>query len=300
MLSRRDLLVGAAFATVVGRGTPALPQVVATTKLGDRTISVLSDGAFEMPRPMLARDVADDVIAQVTMGSGPTTNVLNVTCMRQGDKVVMFDCGSGANFLAGTGRLAASLEATGVAPDSVTHVLFTHLHPDHFWGALDDFDTPLFPNATWIADRREVGFWSDPKVYEKLPEDRHAFAAGAQRIIKALGDALEQKEAGSEWLPGISAFDTAGHTPGHVSFELEGPDGPVFVLGDALTHPIASFAHPEWRPASDFDADRAVATRRRLLDRAAGEKAQVIGYHLEGGIGRVERVGGAFRFVAGA
>ncbi len=298
MLNRRTLLLGAAAAGLLDVGAPALSQVVASAKLGDRAISVLSDGAFEMPRSMLARDIAGEVIAQATKGAGPTTNVLNVTCMRQGDRVVMFDCGSGANFLAGTGKLAASLEAAGIAPDSVTHVLFTHLHPDHFWGALDDFDTPLFPNATWIADRREVAFWSDPKVFQKLPEDRHAFAAGAQRIIKALGDALELKEAGSEWLPGVAAVDTAGHTPGHVSFELKGPGDPVFVLGDALTHPIASFAHPEWRPASDFDADRAVATRKRLLERAADEKAQVIGYHLEGGIGRVERSGTAYRFVA--
>lgn len=299
-MDRRELLLGAVAAGLTGAGAPALSRVVASAKLEDRTLSILSDGAFEMPRSMLAREVAGDVIAQATKGTGPITNVLNVTCMRQGDKVVMFDCGSGANFLAGTGKLAASLEFAGIAPDSVTHVLFTHLHPDHFWGALDDFDTPLFPNATWIADRREVAFWTAPQVYEKLPEDRHAFAAGAQRVIKTLGDALVQKDAGSEWLAGIAAFDTAGHTPGHVSFEIADPGGPVFVLGDALTHPIASFAHPEWRPASDFDADRAVATRKRLLDRAAAEQARIIGYHLEGGIGRAERAGGAYRFVAGA
>ena len=121
-------------------------------------------------------------------------------------------------------------------------------------------------------------------------------AAGAQRVIKALGERLEQHDAGSEWIAGVAAFDTAGHTPGHVSFELKDTQGPVFVLGDALTHAVASFAHPEWRPASDHDADLGVATRRRLLDRAATEKARVIGYHLDGGIGRVERAGTAFRF----
>lgn len=279
-------------------GAPALSQVVASKKLGGRAILIVSDGAFEMPRSMLARDIAGDVIAHATRSTGPITNVLNVTCMRHDDKVVMFDCGSGANFSGGTGKLAASLEAAGIAPDSVTHVLFTHLHPDHFWGALDDFDTPLFPNARWFVDKREVAFWSDAEVYERLTEDRHAFAAGAQRIIKVLGETLEQRDAGSEWIPGVAAFGTAGHTPGHVSFELNDASGPVFVLGDALTHPVASFAHPEWRPASDFDADMAVATRRKLLDRAATEKAQVIGYHLDGGIGRVERSGAAFRFTA--
>lgn len=298
MLNRRDMLLGGTATALAGSISGTRAQVIATATQGQRAISILSDGAFEMSRSMLARDIPIEAIAQATRATGPTTSVLNVTCFRQGDQVIVFDCGSGSNFLPGTGKLGASLEAAGIAPDSVTHVLFTHLHPDHFWGALDDFDTPLFPNARWHADRREVAFWTDAKVYEKLPEDRHAFAAGAQRIVKALGETLELHDAGSEWIPGVAAFDTAGHTPGHVSFELKDASGPVFVLGDALTHRIASFAHPEWRPASDHDADLAVATRRRLLDRAATEKAQVIGYHLEGGIGRVERAGAAYRFAA--
>ncbi len=300
MLNRRDMLLGGAAAALAGSTAGAVAQIVATATQGQRAITVLSDGAFEMPQSMLARDVPLDAIARATKVTTPTTNVLNVTCFRQGDQVIVFDCGSGSNFLPGTGKLAASLEAAGISPDSVTHVLFTHLHPDHFWGALDDFDTPLFPKARWHADRREVAFWTDAKIYEKLPEDRHAFAAGAQRIVKALGETLELHDAGSEWIPGVAAFDTAGHTPGHVSFELKDAGGPVFVLGDALTHNIASFAHPEWRPASDHDADLAVATRRRLLDRAETEKAQVIGYHLEGGIGRVERSGNAYRFATGS
>lgn len=296
MLNRREIILAGAAAVLAGSAAEAGAQVVATARQGQGAISVLSDGSFEMPRSMLARDVPLDAIASETGTTAAVTSVLNVTCLRRGDQVVVFDCGSGANFLPGTGKLAASLEAAGIAPDSVTHVLFTHLHPDHFWGALDDFDMPLFPRARWLASRREIAFWSDPAIYQRLPEDRHAFAAGAQRIIKALGETLEQHDPGSEWLPGVAAFDTAGHTPGHVSFELKDAAGPVFVLGDALTHAVASFAHPEWRPASDFDADLAVATRRNLLERAVTEKAQVIGYHLDGGIGRVERAGTRYRF----
>lgn len=297
MLSRRSILFASAAAALSQPMRALHAQTVATATVAERAVTVLSDGAFEMPLAMAARDIAPAEIEAVTRASGPLVSVLNVTCIRQGDATVMIDCGSGANFLPGTGKLGASLEQAGVKPESVTHVLFTHLHPDHFWGALDDFDTPLFPNAKWIADRREIAFWTDPKVYERLPEDRHAFAAGAQRIIKELGDRLEAGSPGHEWAPGIASFDTAGHTPGHVSFELNGADGPLFVLGDALTHPQISFARPQWRPASDHDGDLAVAARQRVLARATAEKAQVIGYHLPGALGRVERDGAAFRFV---
>lgn len=298
MLSRRSILLASAAAALSGSLRPAAAQIVAQASLAGRSVAVLSDGAFEMPLSMAARDASLAEIQGATGSGAPIQSVLNVTCIRQGDATVMIDCGSGANFLPGTGKLAASLDQAGIKPESVTHVLFTHLHPDHLWGALDDFDTPLFPNAKWIADRREVAFWTDPGVYQRLPEDRHAFAAGAQRILKELGDRLETAGAGTEWAPGIAAFDSAGHTPGHVSFEMKGGDGPLFVLGDALTHPVISFAKPQWRPASDHDADLAVAARQRVLARAAAEKAAIIGYHLPGALGRVERDGTAYRFVA--
>lgn len=294
MLTRRLLVTAGACAFA----SHSFAQVVAQLDGGGETLTILSDGSFELPLSMLARDVAPAELAAEAKQSGPTRSVLNVACLKRGKEVILFDCGSGANFLAGSGKLGESLKAAGIEPEAVTHVLFTHLHPDHFWGALDEFDTPLFPNARWLVASPEIAFWSDPKVYEHLPEDRHAFAAGAQRIAKELGDKLERLEPGREWLSGIEAVATPGHTPGHVSFALQTTGRPVMVLGDALTHPQISFARPEWRPASDHDADLAVTTRRRLLDRLSQDKVQVIGYHLPSAVGRVERQGGAYRFVA--
>ena len=73
------------------------------------------------------------------------------------------------------------------------------------------------------------------------------------------------------------------------------------MVGDALTHPVISFAHPDWKPAADHhDADQAVATRKGLLDRLATDRTPIIGYHLPfPGIGRVARKGSAYTFVPG-
>ncbi|MGO4171202.1 MBL fold metallo-hydrolase [Bosea sp. TAF32] len=294
MLTRRLLLAAGA----ASLAAPAAAQVV--TRLGPEAeqLTILSDGGFEMPLAMLAREVPTDAIAAETGPADPYRTVLNVTCLRRGAELILFDCGAGAHFLPGSGQLQESLRAAGIEPEAVTHVLFTHLHPDHFWGALDEFDSPLFPNARWLAAAREIDFWTAPKVYEQLPADRHAFAAGAQRIARGLGDKLERLQAGGEWLPGIAAVETAGHTPGHVSFAFEAGGQPVMVLGDALTHPRISFAYPEWRPASDQDADVAVATRRSLLDRLSADRTIAIGYHLPGAAGRVEKHGPAYRFTA--
>lgn len=297
MLTRRSFLATAASLTLAGGILRAQAEVVARA---GKDLAVLSDGSFKLPLGMVARGIPTQTLETLTgANDGVVTTPLNITCLKRGEHTILFDCGSGPNFLPGSGKLAASLEEAGIAADSVTHVLFTHLHPDHFWGAIDDFDSPAFPNAQWLVNDAEFAFWSDAKVFEKLPEDQHMFAAGAQRIIKGLGDKLERRRAGEEWLPGIAAFDTAGHTPGHVSFETRHEGETLFILGDALTHAKISFAHPDWKPASDQDAERAIKSRKAVLARAVTEKARILGYHLPGALGRVEPAEGAYRFVPG-
>ena len=47
--------------------------------------------------------------------------------------------------------------------------------------------------------------------------------------------------------------------------------------------------------------DQAAATRRTLLDRLAADRSRLIGFHLPyPGLGRVERTGSAYRYVAPA
>jgi glyoxylase-like metal-dependent hydrolase (beta-lactamase superfamily II) len=298
MLTRRSFLATAATSLALAAGTVrAEAEVVARA---GKNLAVLSDGNFKLPLGMVARGIPTPTLETLTgTNDGVVTTHLNITCLKRGERTILFDCGAGPNFLPGSGQLATSLEEAGIAADSVTHVLFTHLHPDHFWGAIDDFDSPAFPNAQWLVNDAEFAFWSDAKVFEKLPEDQHMFAAGAHRIIKGLGDRLERRRTGEEWLPGIAAFDTAGHTPGHVSFETMHEGETLFILGDALTHAKISFAHPDWKPAADHDADRAIKSRKDVLARAVAEKTRILGYHLPGALGRVERSEGTYRFVPG-
>src|SRR5690606_4816786 len=115
----------------------------------------------------------------------------------------------------------------------VTRVLFTHAHPDHLWGAVDEFDELLFPSAKYLVSRADRDFWLSSQALKSVPEDRQSFVVGAQRILKTLGDKLEVFAPGAEVAPGIAAFDTGGHTPGHVSFEVKAGNESVMVLGDA-------------------------------------------------------------------
>lgn len=102
-------------------------------------------------------------------------------------------------------------------------------------------------------------------------------------------------------VPGIGAIDTAGHTPGHVSYEVRVGGEPFVVVGDALTHPVPSFARPDWAAGFDQDGPTAAASRRRLLGKLVSEKLPLAAYHLpRGGLGRVEQSGAAYRFIPSA
>ena len=302
-LNRREALALAA-----GLGaTMAVPRVAraeSVMTLGPRSLHVLSDGGFELPMSMVARQVPEAEIQALLKAEGLPTDVsrsvLNVTLLKDADGWTIFDCGAGGNFLPGSGKLAASFEAAGIAKEEVKRVIFTHAHPDHLWGAIDEFDSDLFPNATYQISAVEWDFWASKDVYSKLPEDRHAFAAGAQRIFKAIAEKTKRIAAGQEVAPGILAVDTSGHTPGHLAFIVAGGGKQAMILGDALTHRAISFRHPEWRTGSDTDADKGAATRKALLDRLVADKLAFIGYHLPSpGLGHAVKEGSAYRFVAG-
>jgi glyoxylase-like metal-dependent hydrolase (beta-lactamase superfamily II) len=198
------------------------------------------------------------------------------------------------------GKLAENMETAGIDRKAVTKVVITHAHPDHLWGTLDDFDNaPMFPNASYVIAAAEWDFWMADDVVSRLPEDRQNFAPGAKRNLTAIKDKVRMIKPGEDIVTGIRAIDTSGHTPGHLAIEIAGGRESLTVLADALTHATISFAHPEWMPAADHhDPERAVATRKTLLDRLATDRNRVIGYHLPfPGIGVVERSGIVHRFV---
>lgn len=300
MLTRRRLILSAA---ALG-AAPALPRPVwaqTTLTLGSLRIDTLSDGSLTLPGDFILGGMPAEEVAAIMARHGLATDVLtppcNVTLLRDGTHVVLFDAGSGPDFQPTAGRLSEALSAIGLSPEEVTHVVFTHAHPDHLWGVLDEFDEPVFANAAHLIGQAEFDYWTDPATVETIGEARASFAVGAARRLQALADRLTFLSDGQGVLPGVTARLTPGHTPGHLSFEVEAEGGRAMVIGDAIGNHHVAMAHPEWESGSDQDAPLAARTRAALVEMLAAEGRFVIGFHLpEGGIGRIEAEGGAFRF----
>lgn len=302
---RRALLAAALAAAafgVGGRAAPARAAAPARLSLGDAEVTVLSDGGMVLPMQMLLPDVPDAEIATLLAPHGLPIDVArpdcNLTLLHAGDRVVLFDAGAGPVFQATTGKLPASLAAAGVDPAEVTDLCFTHAHPDHLWGVLDDFDEPAFPNARCWMNRVEWDFWRAPGTLEALGEARQSFVVGARNRMAAIEDRVELFDAGAEVVPGVEAVGSFGHTPGHVCFMVHRGDG-LLVVGDAITNAVISFERPDWHSGNDQDQALGAATRRRLLDRLAADRTRIVGFHLpHPGIGTVERHGVHYRFAS--
>ncbi len=304
--SRRALLGGAAATVALGSAGLAVPvraAAPARTALGDAEVAVLSDGGLVLPMSFYLPEIPAAEIEALLAPRGLPLDLVrpdcNITLLRDGERTVLFDAGAGPLFQDTAGKLPANLAAAGIDPGEITDLCFTHAHPDHLWGILDDFEEPVFPNARCWMGRAEWDFWRAPGTLAAMPEARQSFVVGARNRMAAIEDRVELFDAGAEVLPGVEAVGSFGHTPGHVSFMIHRGDG-LLVVGDAIANAVISFERPDWHAGSDQDPELGAATRRRLLDRLVADRTRIVGFHLPyPGIGAVERNGAHYRFAAG-
>ncbi len=297
-LSRRHFLQGA---TATGALACLSTRAIASRQIGSATITSISDGHLVLPRAFAIGPApqaeADAIFAAHNLTAATVEPRCNVTLYQDGTNTVLFDVGAGPDFMPTAGQLLDSLAAANVAPEDVTHVCFTHAHPDHLWGLIDDFDEPVFANARHLMGRTEWDYWWAEDTINTIGESRQLFAAGARRRLQMTEDLFEHFNDGDEVISGIAAVATHGHTPGHMSFEVRAGSDALLIIGDAIANHHIAFAHPDWAGGSDQIPDQAIASRRALFDRITADDLAVLGFHFPGsGMGRVSRSAQGFVF----
>lgn len=254
-------------------------------EVGGFTATVLHDGLARRPSPLQTgvRN-ADPAAVEVALRAAlmPTThfmNPFNVTAVDTGRGLVLFDTGNGRESGPEMGLLAANMRAAGLDPARVAQVVMTHFHPDHIGGLALNDGAAVFPNSEIVVGAREWAHWTDGGEESRAPEARRPLFANVRRRFAPYEGRVRRIEDGAEVAPGVRALATHGHTPGHLTYQVSDGADVLMVLGDLTNRPEFNLRHPGWHMAVDQDPQMAEATRRRMFDRVAAERARCVGYH---------------------
>lgn len=313
-LSRRGLLTGTAAVAAYGLlgGQPALTKApmqgvqapsVYRFKLGAFEGTVISDGPLMIgeAKPEMFKGMTKDAIdRELTANFLAPSNVTleqNALIINTGDKLVLFDTGTGGAKAFGdkAGRLLSNLKAAGIEPKDVDAVVITHAHPDHCWGLMGAANAQNFPNAQIYMTEADLNFWTDeskrsmPFFGGFIDPTRAALLPHRERMVFV--------KDGQEILPGIHVVATPGHTVGHTSYMITSQGKSLFNTADIAHHHVLVVQNPKVEFAFDTDPKQSVATRIRMFDMLAAQRTMMLAYHFPWpGIGHLSKRGDGFHY----
>lgn len=159
------------------------------------------------------------------------------------------------------GGLDRALDLLGWAPESVTHLVLSHLHVDHAGGAFDAAGRPRFSNAEIVVSRRELNYALHPHAFRgPVFDSRVAGLVADNPRVRTV------ETVTTELVPGISLLHLGGHTPGLMGVMVRGERATLFAPGDLM--PTRAHRRPRWVLSYDQDPARVYEQRRTLEHRA--------------------------------
>lgn len=247
-------------------------------RLGDFECVCLSDGDFDYELKSLFANVpieqVQEALRQRNLPIDHITTPYTYLYVNTDEHRVLVDMGAG-DLAPSTGKLLQSMKAAAIEPAEIDTVVITHAHPDHIGGTLDDEGKPIYPNARYYISKDEWMFWFGEAALGKAPE---WFVTLARGKLEPIREQVNLVEGTSETVPSVRALPAPGHTPGHMVVEISSADQLLLYIGDAVIHPL-HLEHPDWLPIYDIAPEQAALSKRAIFDRAAQEKALVVGQH---------------------
>ena len=290
-VTRRNLIAGASAAAAsalpaqaaapeAGRQAPSVYRY----KVGSFEVTALYDGVWYRPIDEkfvrhadyadVRREMSDAFMPEEKLATPFTTVLVNT-----GKKLILLDTGTGGQIASTAGSFSENLHAAGIDPKTIDQIVISHFHPDHINGIKTKDNGLIFPNAEILVPEAEWAFWNDDANMRAAPDGLKIAFHNVRRIFADIAKDVTHYRPGRQVAPGIETVDAAGHTPGHTVFALQSGSDSLMVLSDTTQHPALFARHPDWQPQFDIDGALAVATRRKLLDRAAADRMLVTGYH---------------------
>jgi len=288
--------------------TQTAPDLVPSryaVSIGEIEALVISDGVLPLPTATMATNADPADLAKwldrMFMPPEAFDWPLNVMVARSGDQTILIDAGLGGQFpgFPRAGQFPQRLAAAGIALESVTDVIITHMHMDHVGGLLvAGVKERLRPDVRIHVCATEVEFWISPDFSQTvMPKPvPNVLRATATSFYNEYRDRLRIFKDSHEVAPGVVVRMTGGHTPGHSVVDLVSGDERLTFAGDAV-FPVG-FDHPEWHNGFEHDPEESARVRMRLFQELAQNRGLLVAAHLPfPSVGRVAVDGEAFRWV---
>jgi glyoxylase-like metal-dependent hydrolase (beta-lactamase superfamily II) len=255
-------------------------------QLGDWTFKTFSDGFFRLDGGASFGIVPKPLWEQQSPADDRNRIRVALRCLLaegQGRRILV-DTGIGDRWDAKqrdifgmerrAGQLLTELDTAGIARESITDVVLTHLHFDHVGGAcldLADGMTPAFPEARWWVQRTQWDWAHDPSERDRASFRTEDFEALAE------GGRLELLEGHAEILPEVRVTPVGGHTPGMQLVEFHTAGGTLVFLADLI--PSKAHVHLPWVAGFDLNPLLSLSEKRQLLSRAAEDDYLLVLQH---------------------
>lgn len=274
-------------------------------RVGDIQATVLSDGVIGGPPRVYASDAPEtelqEVLRRAFLATDHMTLNLNTLLIETGGQRILIEAGAGKTMGPNGGRLFENLAAIGLGPADINVIVVSHTHPDHVGNLRTADGGRAFPRATVFAPKADWDFFvrTDPDLsYMPVPQDfRVRFAAAIKNSLEPVRNNVTLYEAGAEIVPGLTTIEASGHTPGMATFLVHSGNDQLLLTADLAYHPVINVDRP-WVPGPDRDKETALASRRRIFDRAAVDRIPVLGFHFPfPGLGRLLKTDGAYAWV---
>jgi glyoxylase-like metal-dependent hydrolase (beta-lactamase superfamily II) len=291
-LTRRTLLAGsvaAAAATGAYEATAEAPPAdkvapgIFRYRIGSYELTALYDGIWY--RPITDKFIkapfaeVEHALDQAFMPHDKLATPFTTLIVNTGKTLVLIDTGTGGQITPSAGVLRDNLAAAGIDATAVDQIVISHFHPDHINGIKDKDNALIFPKAEIMVPEPEWAYWMNDANMDAAEPDLKLTFRNQRRIFSDITEQVTRFTPGKEVAPGIETVAAPGHTPGHTVFAIHSGNDSLLVLSDTAQHPAVFARHPDWQAAFDVDGPEAIATRKRIFDRAAADRMLVTGYH---------------------